>query len=175
MKKALVVVDMQNDFVCGSLGSAQALAIVDNVRAKIADFNRRGDYIYFTRDTHQSDYHNTQEGKNLPVEHCIAGTEGWRIYGGLDDVCGDAVYVDKPSFGWIGWRETIGPIADELDEIELCGLCTDICVVSNALIIKAQFPELKITVDARCCAGITNESHEAALLTMKMCQINIFQ
>jgi nicotinamidase-related amidase len=173
MKKALIVVDIQSDFVTGSLGTEQAQAIIPNVKAKIKDSLQRGDKIIFTRDTHGANYLETQEGRNLPVEHCITGTDGWEIYGGLDDNCSGCRYIDKPSFGWSDWGTALQEVINEIDEIELCGLCTDICVVSNALIIKAFYPEIKITVDADCCAGISEESHKAALLTMKMCQVNV--
>jgi len=164
---------MQNDFITGSLGSERAQGILPNVREKIAEYNRRGDMIIFTRDTHHENYLETQEGKLLPVKHCIYGTGGWDIYNGLDDGCAGRRYVDKPSFGWCGWKDTLGGVIDKVDEIELAGLCTDICVVSNALILKSLYPEIKITADACCCAGVTDESHNAALLTMKMCQVNI--
>lgn len=165
MKKTLIVVDMQNDFIDGSLGTKEAQAIVDNVRAKIQSYYERGDEIIFTRDTHTENYLNTNEGRNLPVEHCIQGTEGWKIADGLE-VPG-ASYIDKPAFGWMKWD------AFDLQEVELVGLCTDICVVSNALIIKAAFPEINVTVDASCCAGVTPETHRAALETMKMCQVRV--
>ncbi len=165
MKRTLIVVDMQNDFIDGTLGTAEAQAIVVNVKNKINQYRSRGEEIIFTRDTHQENYPETQEGKKLPVKHCIEGTEGWQIAEGLE-VPG-AVIVDKPSFGWTHWADR------EFEEIELVGLCTDICVVSNALILKALFPEIEITVDASCCAGVTPATHRAALETMKMCQINI--
>lgn len=165
MKKVLIVVDMQNDFIDGSLGTPEAQAIVPNVQKKIEEYKSRGDEIIFTRDTHQSDYLNTNEGKHLPIKHCIEGTYGWQIADGLEvENCG---YVNKSTFGWRYWSDHI------FKEIELVGLCTDICVVSNALILKAIFPEADITVDASCCAGVTPESHKAALTTMKMCQINV--
>ena len=173
MKKALIVVDIQNDFVSGSLGSEQAQLIIPYIKAKIDEYHKRGDEIIFTRDTHQVNYLETQEGKNLPMEHCIAGTDGWNIYDDIDKGCMGCFYLDKPSFGWPNWNETLSRIINDIDEIEICGLCTDICVVSNALIIKAHFPEIKVTVDAKCCAGVTDESHKAALLTMKMCQVNV--
>ena len=163
--KTLIVVDMQNDFIDGSLGTREAQAIVPKVKEKIKEYQERGNEIIFTRDTHQSDYLNTPEGKKLPVEHCIEGTEGWEIAEGLE-VPGCS-YINKPTFGWTHWSER------NFEEIELCGLCTDICVVSNALILKAEFPDAEITVDATCCAGVTPESHEAALTTMKMCQIHV--
>ncbi len=165
MKKTLIVVDMQNDFIDGSLGTKEAQAIVEKVREKIKSYQENGGEIIFTRDTHTKDYLNTNEGKHLPVEHCIAGTDGWKIADGLE-VPG-AKYVDKPSFGWMKWDEFA------LEEVELVGLCTDICVVSNALIIKAMYPEIDVTVDASCCAGVTPKTHKAALETMKMCQVNV--
>ena len=165
MKKTLIVVDMQKDFIDGALGTKEAVAIVENVKKKIAEYQANGDEIIFTRDTHQADYLNTNEGKHLPVEHCIEGTEGWKIDKELE--VEGALYIDKPPFGYMNWK------AYDLEEVELVGLCTDICVVSNALIIKATFPEIKVTVDAGCCAGVTPESHKAALTTMKMCQVEI--
>lgn len=166
--RTLIVVDMQNDFIDGSLGTKEAQAIVPNVKGKIAEYHRRGDRIIFTRDTHGEDYLSTPEGKKLPVEHCIKGTEGWEIAEGLEVPNCD--YIDKPSFGWTHWKDNsdLG-----FGEIELIGLCTDICVVSNALILKATFPYTEITVDASCCAGVTPQTHQAALDTMKMCQINV--
>ncbi len=167
MKKTLIVIDMQNDFIAGSLGTKEAVAIVENVKKKIAEYHERGDEIIFTRDTHQSDYLTTNEGKHLPVEHCIEGTFGWQIREGLE-VSG-AIYIDKPSFGYLNWADY------KLEEVELIGLCTDICVVSNALILKATYPEMKVSVDAKCCAGVTVDSHNAALLTMKMCQVEVVE
>ena len=161
--KTLIVVDMQNDFNDGSLGTKEAQAIVPNVKKKIQEYKNRGDEIIFTRDTHQSDYLDTPEGKKLPVVHCIKGTKGWQIADGLEvEGC---TYIDKPTFGWTHWNERT------FQEIEMVGLCTDICVVSNALILKATFPSVEITVDASCCAGVTPQTHLAALETMKMCQI----
>lgn len=165
--KVLVVIDCQNDFIDGVLGTNEALAIIPNVKKKIEEYRRRGDKIIFTRDTHQNDYLNTNEGKHLPVKHCIEGTDGWDISNELDVHNEDFIF-NKPTFGSLRWKD-FGFNGD----IELVGLCTDICVVSNALILKAQFPELNITVDASCCAGVTPESHKAALTTMKMCQINV--
>lgn len=161
--KTLIVVDMQNDFIDGSLGTEEAQAIVPNVKKKIQEYKNRGDEIIFTRDTHQSDYLDTPEGKKLPVVHCIKGTKGWQIADGLEvEGC---TYIDKPTFGWTHWNERT------FQEIEMVGVCTDICVVSNALILKATFPSVEITVDASCCAGVTPQTHLAALETMKMCQI----
>lgn len=165
MKKTLIVVDMQKDFIDGSLGTKEAVAIVENVKRKIAEYQKNGDEIIFTRDTHQADYLKTNEGRHLPVEHCIQGTEGWKIWEGLE-VLG-AIYIDKPTFGYLDWKDY------NLEEVELVGLCTDICVVSNALIIKAVYPEIKVVVDASCCAGVTPQSHAAALTTMKMCQVEV--
>ena len=165
MKKTLIVVDMQNDFIDGALGTVEAQAILDNVKKKIALYREAGDEIIFTRDTHQSNYLQTNEGKNLPVEHCIEGTKGWLIADGIDVL--DAVHIDKPTFGYMDWK------AYDFEEVEIIGLCTDICVVSNALIIKAAFPEIRVSVDSACCAGVSPESHEAALLTMKMCQVEV--
>ena len=165
MKKTLIVVDMQKDFIDGALGTKEAVAIVENVKKKIAEYQAAGDEIIFTRDTHQADYLNTNEGKHLPVKHCIDGTDGWKIAEGLE-VPG-AIYINKPTFGYLNWADY------KLEEVEMVGLCTDICVVSNALIIKANFPEIKVTVDASCCAGVTPESHNAALTTMKMCQVEV--
>ena len=165
MKKTLIVVDMQNDFINGALGTKEAESIVSNVKKKIEEYQANGDEIIFTRDTHQPDYLNTNEGKYLPVEHCIEGTEGWQIPKELE--VPNAIYIDKPSFGYMKWNEYA------LEEVEIVGLCTDICVVSNALIIKATYPEIKVSVDASCCAGVTPESHLAALTTMKMCQVEV--
>lgn len=171
MKKLLIVVDMQNDFIKGALGSPEAQAIVPAVKAKIEESKKANEKIVFTRDTHYNNYLQTQEGKYLPVEHCIFGSDGHEIAAELD-VTGCEVF-DKTSFGSLELAEHIADKSNDFDEIELCGLCTDICVVSNALILKARFPEIKIIVDAECCAGVTVESHKAALLTMKMCQINL--
>ncbi len=163
--KTLIVIDMQNDFITGALGTPEACAIVEKVKAKIADSKAQGDRIIYTRDTHSEDYLDTPEGKKLPVPHCIRGTRGWEIADGLYVEGSDI--IDKPTFGYIGW-DKLKP-----DEIELVGLCTDICVVSNALILKALFPNASIRVDASCCAGVTPDSHRAALTIMKMCQIDV--
>ena len=169
MKKLLVVIDMQNDFITGALGSPQAEKILPYVSAKIEEYKRSGGKVIFTRDTHHENYLTTLEGKYLPVVHCIEGTGGHLVSDSLDT--GGCEVFDKPNFGSLELAKHIA--AGKFDEIELCGLCTDICVVSNALILKAQLPETKISVDARCCAGVTAESHNAALLTMKMCQVSI--
>lgn len=167
MKKTLIVIDMQNDFIDGSLGTKEARSIVENVRKKIEIYRANGDEIIFTRDTHTEDYLDTPEGKKLPVIHCVKGTKGWQIADVL--TFDEAVIIDKPTFGWTHWNEM------SFDSIELVGLCTDICVVSNALILRAQFPNADICVDARCCAGVTPETHKAALDTMKMCQIDVIE
>ena len=175
-KKVLIVVDMQNDFIDGALGTKEAQAIVPNVRKKIEEYATRGDEIIFTRDTHFENYLETNEGKHLPVEHCIKGTDGWEIHVDLDiAIC---EHIDKLTFGYNIWNinKTDGICYGHNEcfaDVEIVGLCTDICVVSNALILKAQFPEINITVDASCCAGVTPETHKAALTTMKMCQINV--
>ena len=173
--KLLIVVDMQNDFIDGALGSPEAQAIVPNVKKKIAEYIGNGDAVVFTRDTHGSNYLETQEGKNLPVHHCIKGTNGWEIKDEL--VFGGANIVDKVTFGYDSWVDYLSYFdivnINEVDSIEIIGLCTDICVISNAMIIKAQFYETPIYVDANCCAGVTPESHKNALEAMKMCQINI--
>ena len=176
MEKLLIVVDMQNDFITGALGSPQAQAIVPAVARKIIESINSGSQIILTKDTHPDNYLDTMEGKNLPVVHCIKGTAGWQIAEDIAIAIHQEEYdkyriFEKPAFGSL---ELAKQIADGgFDEVELCGLCTDICVVSNALILKAQLPETTITVDARCCAGVTQESHKAALLTMRMCQVNI--
>ena len=165
MKKTLIVIDMQNDFIDMALGTKEAVAIVPAVKEKIERYKKEGGEIIYTRDTHGEDYMQTAEGKKLPVPHCIKGTKGWEIAEGL--YTGGARIIDKPNFGWPNWKE------EALEDVELIGLCTDICVVSNALIIKAAFPEIAVRVDSACCAGVTPESHAAALTTMKMCQIDV--
>ena len=173
MKKLLIVVDMQNDFITGALGTPQAVAIVPYVKEKIDSYKKDGGKILFTRDTHRDNYLSTQEGRLLPVPHCIEGSGGHAVTEGLGDFAADesCEVFDKPNFGSLKLARRVA--LGGFDEIELCGLCTDICVVSNALILKAQLPETKITVDAKACAGVTPESHAAALLTMKMCQVNV--
>lgn len=168
--KLLVVVDMQNDFIDAALGTKEAVAIVPAVKAKIEKYRADGNLVVFTRDTHQKNYLNTQEGKNLPVEHCIEGTPGWQITDKLD--VKDAKVINKPSFGSLELADYVAKLP-ELEEIELVGLCTDICVISNAFILKAKLPEIKITCDGKACAGVTPESHNNALNAMKMCQINV--
>ncbi len=172
MRKLLVVIDMQKDFVDGALGSKEAVAIVPAVVEKIKSYNI-GD-VFATRDTHQENYMETQEGANLPVPHCIEGTEGWEIDKEVAKVLDGATIINKPTFGSTILADEIAQIAAKEEiEIELIGLCTDICVVSNALILKAVMPEVKISLDSKCCAGVTPEKHEAALETMRSCQINV--
>jgi nicotinamidase-related amidase len=171
MRKMLVVVDMQKDFVDGALGTAEALAIVPAVVEKIKNYSE--DCIWATRDTHQSDYLSTQEGKQLPVEHCIAGTAGWQIYPDISNVLPKCVRIfDKPSFGSVELARALAEEnAHEPIEVEFVGLCTDICVISNALIAKAFAPEMAVRVDPTCCAGTTPEGHMAALTAMRSCQV----
>ena len=170
MRKILVVVDMQNDFIDGALGTSEAAAIVENVKLKIREY--RPEDIFATMDTHGPDYLKTQEGRNLPVEHCIKGTEGWKIRADIAELLDGVRIFEKPAFGSIDLARELSVIASNEDiEIEIIGLCTDICVVSNALLLKASMPEVTIYVDPGCCAGVTPESHEAALMTMEMCQI----
>ncbi len=173
-EKILVVVDMQNDFIDGSLGTPEAQEIVKKVVKKIEEYEPRN--IYATRDTHYENYLETSEGQNLPVIHCIKDTEGWQIRNEVAEAMGDAKIIDKPSFGSTDLADVIFARNDkEPVEIEMVGLCTDICVVSNALLLKAKMPEVKISVDSSCCAGVTPQTHKAALETMKMCQINIYE
>lgn len=170
-RKILIVVDMQRDFIDGSLGTKEAQAIVPLVK-ELAEQYPVCD-IYATRDTHGTEYLSTMEGRHLPVKHCMKGTDGWRFDEALSRL-NQAHIVDKPTFGSYELAEEIGHLVEK-DEIviAMAGLCTDICVVSNALLLKASLPETEITVYADCCAGVTPESHAAALLTMKMCQIQV--
>lgn len=166
--KFLIVVDMQEDFISGTLGSEQAKAIVANVVEKVKNYDG---IILFTRDTHSVDYLKTQEGMNLPVEHCIKGSKGWEICEELRPYAKKV--VDKMTFGSIELPAVIKDYGKEIDEIELCGLCTDICVISNAMILKAAFPEVRISVDEKCCAGVTMEGHNNALKAMEAVQIKV--
>ena len=166
--KFLIVVDMQVDFITGSLGSKAAEAIVPNVLDKIKNFDGK---VIFTRDTHFEDYMQTQEGIKLPVEHCIKDTDGWQICAELKPYANEI--VDKITFGSTSLPEIIKNHSRNIEEIELCGLCTDICVISNAMILKAAFPEVKITVDSTACAGVSESSHNTALDAMKAVQIEI--
>ena len=166
--KYLIVVDMQVDFITGSLGSELAVAIVPNVVEKVRNFDGR---IIFTRDTHFENYMETQEGEKLPVPHCIKDSDGWQICDELKPYA--EITVDKVTFGSVYLPELIKSLGEPIDEIELCGLCTDICVISNAMILKAAFPEVPVAVDASCSAGVTVESHDTAIAAMKAVQIEI--
>ncbi|MBQ6479006.1 MAG: cysteine hydrolase [Erysipelotrichaceae bacterium] len=175
MNKVLVVVDMQNDFIDGSLGSKEAQSIIANAAAEI---RKDYDFVVATRDTHGENYLNTNEGKHLPVVHCVKDSEGWQIADTIKEALKekeDLVILDKPVFGSEKLVDVLKKYDKEkpIESITLIGLCTDICVVSNALPVKMAFPEIPIHVVADCCAGVTPQSHEAALLTMKMCQIEI--
>ena len=169
MKRLLVVVDMQRDFIDGSLGTKEAQAIVPAVRDKVVTYQAEGWDVVFTLDTHEEHYLDTQEGKKLPIRHCIAETDGWELCEELGDFKGR--YFEKNTFGSMElaqWAAKKG-----YEEIELVGLCTDICVISNAMLLKAFLPEVPIMVDSLCCAGVTPESHERALEAMKACQIEV--
>jgi len=171
MQDVLVVVDMQNDFIDGALGTAEAVAIVPNVKKKIAEFEGK---VIFTRDTHGSNYLETQEGKNLPVPHCIRGTEGWEIRSELEALRNTEA-IDKVTFGSSELGGILSRLNDEeaISSLTFIGLCTDICVISNVMIAKAFLPEVPIVVDASCCAGVSVESHENALKAMEVCQVKV--
>lgn len=172
MRKILIVIDMQNDFVDGALGTSEAVAIVDAVKNKIKSYNACD--VIATMDTHSVDYMDTQEGKNLPVPHCIRGSEGWEIRPDIAALLADARIYEKPTFGSVQMATDLAALSEKEDiELELIGLCTDICVISNALLLKAMMPEVLISVDASCCAGVTPEKHLAALEAMRSCQIRI--
>lgn len=197
MRKVLIVVDMQNDFVTGSLGTPEAQAIVPRVVEKVRECKDNGYDIFFTQDTHEEDYLETLEGKYLPIKHCIEDTDGWSIISELNDFVPDRFddfLIEKDTFGFNSWIDWLWDIVVDADyggfeenliydedcedwgrkiQFELIGLCTDICVVSNALILRAQFPNSEIIVHADCCAGTTPEKHAAALEIMKSCQILI--
>lgn len=174
MKKVLIVVDMQKDFIDGALGTEEAQMIVENAVHKIESFDG---LVIATMDTHSTDYENTQEGRLLPVPHCIEGTDGWKLDERIQKALGERCYmtVTKPTFGSLELPERLKALVKTEEEltIEIIGLCTDICVVSNALSLKMNFPETEITVDSACCAGVTPEKHQAALETMRSCQINV--
>ena len=166
--KYLVVVDMQNDFICGALGTSEARAIVPYVRSLIESFDGE---VLFTRDTHQENYLNTAEGRNLPVLHCVENTDGWQIHKDLSNLC-KTEPINKNTFGS---KELVKLLLErgDAEEITFVGLCTDICVISNALLVKAFLPEVPLIVDALGCAGVTPKSHENALLAISCCQIKI--
>ncbi|MBQ2694768.1 MAG: cysteine hydrolase [Clostridia bacterium] len=168
----LIVIDMQNDFIDGVLGTKEAVAILPAVKEKIKNFNGR---VLFTRDTHESDYLSTQEGQNLPVEHCMRDTHGWQINAELDALRKEEP-IDKPVFGSVALGQLLkayDTYEEKIESITLVGVCTDICVISNAMLIKSFLPETPIFVDAACCAGVTPESHERALDAMAVCQIKV--
>ncbi len=172
MRKILIVVDMQNDFIDAALGTKEAVSIVEAVKDKIRSYEP--DDIYVTMDTHGENYMETREGRFLPVPHCIRGTEGWKIRPDIEVLLKGAHIYEKPTFGSIRLAEDLTKLSEEEPiRIELIGLCTDICVVSNALLLKAYMPETDILVDAKCCAGVTPEKHLAALETMRSCQIQV--
>ena len=168
--KILVVIDMQNDFINGALGTKEAVGIIDSVKAKIDSYIASGDEVIYTQDTHTKDYLKTQEGQKLPVEHCIKGTYGWEI--------SEKVYVngceiiEKPSFASLELAELIAEMKD-IESVELVGVCTDVCVISNAITLKAKMTEVPVLVDASCCAGTSLENHKNALNVMKMCQVEV--
>ena len=169
MRKAIVVVDMQNDFIDGALGTKEAQEMLPRLVEKLAHEADAAEFL-FTMDTHAADYLSTQEGRKLPVEHCIKPSKGWELASQLAPFAEKAKAVlEKPTFGSTKLPEFVA----EYDEIELVGLCTDICVISNAMLLKAFYPEKTISIDPACCAGVTPESHKNALAAMKMCQIEI--
>ena len=171
MKDVLIVVDMQNDFIDGALGTAEAVSIVPKVVEKVKSFPGT---VIFTRDTHAENYLSTQEGRKLPVAHCVKGTPGWQIRAELEALRKTDA-VDKPGFGSTALTHMLASMdrAEGLSSVTLVGLCTDICVISNAMLIKAALPEVPVIVDAACCAGVTPASHKNALEAMKMCQIDV--
>ena len=172
IRKILIVIDMQNDFIDGSLGTREAEAIVKGVTDKIKEYKKED--VFATMDTHKDSYLESQEGKNLPVVHCIENTKGWELHPDIAKLIKEENIFKKPGFGSVDLANKMLELSKvENIEIELVGLCTDICVVSNALLIKAFLPEVKISVDSNCCAGVTVEKHNAALETLRSCQVEI--
>ena len=172
MRKILIVIDMQNDFIDEALGTKEAVSIVEAVKEKIRSFPAED--VIATMDTHDEGYMQTQEGKNLPVMHCIKGTDGWKIRPDIAELLTGAKIYEKPTFGSTALAADLKDLSEKEEiELELIGLCTDICVVSNALLLKASMPEVRISVDAACCAGVTPQKHLAALETMRSCQIDV--
>ncbi len=169
MKKTIIVVDMQNDFVTGSLGTKEACKTVPVIEKLLKE--NQENQIIFTQDTHHEDYLSTSEGKMLPVEHCMKGTKGWEIIPELKEWTHQAIMVEKPTFGSLKLPQLISQYQPE--QIILVGVCSDICVISNALILKAHFPEIPIIVYENACAGVTPDKHQAAIETMKSCQIDV--
>ena len=174
-RQFLIVVDMQKDFIDGSLGTAEAQAIVSAAVARIRAARAAGETVIATLDTHGEDYLDTAEGRKLPVRHCIRGTEGWALHPEIREALSGARLVEKPTFGSVRLPGIVGELAGDACDlrIELIGLCTDICVISNALLVKAFLPEVPVRVDAACCAGVTPESHRTALDAMRACQIEV--
>lgn len=171
--KVLIVIDMQNDFTTGVLGNPETAAVTDNVVRAVEEFrkNEKDGQIIATLDTHFENYMDTQEGKNLPVQHCIKGTDGWKLVPEVEKALGeDCLIVEKNTFGAIDLPDKIGK---GVEEFIIMGVCTDICVISNAMILKAAFPEIPVRIKSDCCAGVTPESHENALNAMKVCQMII--
>ena len=174
MRKILVAVDLQNDFIDGALGTKEAVAIVDKACQVISSYDEKN--VIATRDTHGENYFETQEGRNLPVRHCIRGTDGWQINGKIQTALRGAKIIDKPSFGSVELAECVRSLAAKEEiSVTLIGLCTDICVVSNALLIKAFCPEVPVSVVASACAGVTPQAHQAALATMQSCQVQVLE
>ena len=172
MRKILIVIDMQNDFIDAALGTPEAVSIVEAVKDKIRSYAPEN--VIATMDTHGENYMETQEGKYLPIPHCIKGSEGWKIRTGIAALLEGAKIYEKPTFGSTALAADLKELSGREEiELELVGLCTDICVASNALLLKAFMPEVKISVDAACCAGVTPEKHLAALETMRSCQIQV--
>lgn len=179
-KKVLIVVDVQNDFVYGILGTPEAQAVVPKIKEKFEEYKNNGDYVVYTMDTHNSDYLDTSEGKKLSVEHCIYRTSGWEVIDEIHPAKNqfyNFMVCKKSTFGYEDWpwvlEEILGTNDDVAVNIEIIGVCTDICVITNALLIKTYYPEAEITVDVSCCAGSTPEKHKAALDVMESCQINV--
>lgn len=176
MGKLLIVVDMQNDFITGSLGTAEAEAVVPGVLQKIRQYQAENAPVILTMDTHTEEYLDTLEGRNLPVKHCIRDTDGWKLQRDVQSLITGRPYTvyEKAAFGSSAFAaDLVSGTYDDVKSVELIGLCTDICVISNALLVKTFLPEVRILVDASCCAGVTPESHKNALNAMKMCQIEI--
>ena len=171
MKDVLIVIDMQKDFINGSLGTKEAEAIVGNVKKKVDEYLKAGHSVYFTRDTHFDNYLETFEGKHLPVTHCVKDTDGWNISDKLTTEGDNVHIIDKLTFGYTDWNHS--DVIREAADYEICGLCTDICVISNALILRANYPDKDILVDSKCCAGVNPELHEAALKVMASNQIEV--
>lgn len=165
--KYLILIDCQNDFCTGTLKNEHFEKTITAIVKKAKELKEKGYYVIATRDTHHNDYLNTQEGKNLPVVHCIQNTSGWEVVDELKPLVDE--YVDKPTFGFLGWKDVI----KDPETIEICGTVTSICVSSNAIILKATFPETSITVYKDLCSGLSDEDHNAAITVMKMQQFNI--